>query len=76
MLSLANGDLKMGIIKEDKGDTVTIQMPAPGMAAETVKKADIKKTETGVSGMPPGLGEMLSLRELRDIVEYVANLKE
>ena len=76
MLTLANGDLKMGIIKEEKPDAVSIQMPVPGAVEETVKTADIKKRENAVSGMPPGFGELLTPRELRDVVEYVAGLKD
>jgi quinoprotein glucose dehydrogenase len=76
MLTLNNADIKMGIIKEETPDTVTVQMPVPGAVAETVKKADVKKRESAPSGMPPGFGELLSQRELRDIVEFVANLKQ
>lgn len=75
MFTMNNGDIKAGIVKAESGDTLTIQMPAPGVAPETIKKADIKTRENAPSGMPPGLGELLSKRDLRDIVEFLAGLK-
>jgi quinoprotein glucose dehydrogenase len=75
MFTMSNGDIKAGIVKAETADSLTIQMPAPGAAPETIKKADIKSRENAPSGMPPGLGELLSKRELRDIVEFVAGLK-
>ena len=76
MVTLANGDLKAGIVKAETADTVSLQMPVPDAPVETVKKADIKARENAPSGMPPGMGDLLSKRDLRDIVEYVAGLKE
>jgi putative heme-binding domain-containing protein len=75
MFTLNNGEIKAGIVKTETTDTLTIQMPVPGVAPETIKKADIKSRENAPSGMPPGFGELLSKRDLRDIVEYVSSLK-
>jgi quinoprotein glucose dehydrogenase len=75
MVTLANGDIKAGIVKAETAGTITLQMPAPGAAPEVVKKAEIKSRENAPSGMPPGLGELLSKRDLRDLVEYVSGLK-
>jgi quinoprotein glucose dehydrogenase len=74
MITLKNNDIKAGIVKEETGDHVTLQMPIPGAPSETVKKTEIKLRENAPSGMPPGMGEMLTKRELRDILEYVASL--
>jgi len=76
MVTLANGDIKAGIVKAETADTVTLQMPVPDAPAETVKKADIRTRENAPSGMPPGLGDMLSKRDLRDIVEYLTGLRD
>ena len=38
----------------------------------TVKKADIAKRERGPSSMVEGLGDLMSLRELRDLVEALS----
>jgi quinoprotein glucose dehydrogenase len=76
MVTLTNGDIKAGIVKAETADTITLQMPVPDAPAETVKKADIKTRENAPSGMPPGLGDMLSKRDLRDIVEYLTGLRD
>jgi uncharacterized protein YhdP len=44
-------------------------------AAKTYKKADVKQRDTAPSGMLPNLADLLSPRELRDIIEYVATLR-
>jgi hypothetical protein len=41
-----------------------------------VKKSDITKREGAPSGMPEIYGTVLTRRELRDVVEYMASLKE
>ncbi len=76
MMTLANGDIKVGIVKSETPETLTLQMPVPDAKPEVVKKADIKSRENAPSGMPPGMGQMLSNRDLRDILEYVASLKQ
>ena len=40
-----------------------------------MKAADIAKRDTAPSGMIPNLGDLLTKREIRDIVEYVSTLK-
>ena len=72
MITTKKGDLVAGLLKGETSDAVTLQIP--GAAAVQVAKADIAKQETAPSGMPP-VGQMLSKREIRDIVEYVASLK-
>lgn len=75
MVTLKNDDLKAGIVKAETAESVTLQMPIPDAPVEVVKKAEIKLRENAPSGMPPGMGELLTKRELRDILEYVASLK-
>ena len=62
-----------GIIKQETETELTIDCPPDG--TNTVKKADIAVRRKGISPMPDGLGQMLSRRELRDLVEFVAGLK-
>ena len=47
----------------------------PGAATVNVKKADIKQRDNAPSGMLPNLGDLLTKREIRDLVEYVASLR-
>jgi quinoprotein glucose dehydrogenase len=75
MFTLNNGDIKAGIVKAEDAQTITLQMPAPDSVPEKVQKADIKSRDNAPSGMPPGLGDLLSKRDLRDILEYVSTLK-
>jgi quinoprotein glucose dehydrogenase len=75
MFTMNNGDIKAGIVKSETTDSLTIQMPAPDVAPETIKKSEIKSRDNAPSGMPPGLGDLLSKRELRDLVEFVSTLK-
>ncbi len=76
LVTTKSGDVQMGVVREETADTLSLQMPAPGAPVVQVKKADIATREaSAASGMPPGYGEMLSHRDLRDIVEYVVSLK-
>jgi|TARA_B100001250_G_scaffold357189_1_gene332766 hypothetical protein len=34
------------------------------------------QSQKGPSGMPPGLQAVISKRELRDVIEYLASLKQ
>jgi quinoprotein glucose dehydrogenase len=72
MITLEDNSLHAGILK---GETPTdVSLMPPGGALETLPKARIKSREIGPSGMPP-LASVLSKRELRDLVEYLAGLK-
>jgi quinoprotein glucose dehydrogenase len=72
MITTKKGDLVAGMVKGETADALTLQVP--GTPPSQVTKADIAKRETAPSGMP-ALGEILSKRDIRDIVEYVASLK-
>ena len=73
ILTLKDGTIKAGTLKSEENGVLTIQNP--GAPAEKVKAADIAKRENAPSGMIPNLGDLLTKRELRDIVEYVSTLK-
>jgi putative heme-binding domain-containing protein len=72
MITTKKGDLIAGMVRAETPDELVLQVP--GAEPIKVAKAEIAKRETAPSGMPP-LGEFLSKREVRDIVEYVASLK-
>ncbi|HEX5176196.1 MAG TPA: HEAT repeat domain-containing protein, partial [Chthoniobacteraceae bacterium] len=76
LVTLKNGDMQLGVVKKEDADALTLQVPAPDAPPVTVKKTEIKTRENAPSGMPSGLGELLTKRELRDLVEYVASLVE
>jgi hypothetical protein len=39
-----------------------------------VAKKDIESRDKGLSAMPEGMGELLTKREIRDLVEFLATL--
>ncbi len=75
LVTLKSGDVQAGIIKAETADEITLLMPMPDAKPVKVKKADIKSRENAPSGMPPGLDQLLSKSDLRDLVEYVSSLK-
>ncbi len=69
-----NGDVLVGTVKSESETALTLQTPAPEAPPMVLAKADIKSRENAPSGMLPNLGELLTKREIRDILEYVASL--
>jgi quinoprotein glucose dehydrogenase len=75
MVTLKNGDIHGGVVKKETATEVTLQMPIPDAKPVTVAKADITARENTPSGMPPNMPDVLTKREIRDVVEYLASLK-
>ena len=48
----------------------------PGAPAHAVRHSDIMQRDNAPGGMLPNLGDLLTKRELRDIVGYVASIKQ
>ncbi|MGY8656854.1 MAG: hypothetical protein ACKVJX_24860, partial [Verrucomicrobiia bacterium] len=73
-VELKNGDEFNGTVKSETGAELVLNL-ADGSATK-IKKSDIQFRQTSsLSGMPPGMGQLLSKRELRDLIEFLANLK-
>jgi quinoprotein glucose dehydrogenase len=60
-------------VKKETAQTLEL-MDADGKKIE-VNKPDIQSRERGQSAMPEGIAKILSKRDLRDLVEYLASLK-
>lgn len=75
MITTKKGDVQAGLIKSETESAITLQVPAPGAQPIVLQKADIQSRENAPSGMIPNLGDLLTKREIRDILEYVASLK-
>jgi quinoprotein glucose dehydrogenase len=74
MVTAADGSIAAGILSSEDAATVTLKSLVDGKP-QKIEKAKIKE-RTGVpSAMPPGLGEVLGKRGLRDVIEYLAGLK-
>ena len=74
VVTMKDGDIQAGVIKSETAADLVLQMA--GAPPVTLKKAGIKARDTAPSGMPPNLGDLLTKREIRDLVEFLASLKE
>jgi quinoprotein glucose dehydrogenase len=69
---------RTGVLKKDDAKELVLMNPdaEPDQQLITIPKDNIATRERGPSAMPEGLVKALSKRELRDLVEYLANRKE
>ena len=74
LLTLTDGKMVVGLLNKDDGTELTIISPADGKR-EKVRKDLVKERTSVPSAMPPGLGEVLGARALRDMVEYLSTVK-
>ena len=74
MVTLTNGDITAGLLTTETANDITLKNPADAKL-QRVKKADVKERTSLPSAMPPGMGEVLTKRELRDVVQYLSALK-
>ena len=73
MITTKDDEDVSGVLRGETADEVTVAQP--GGVLVKVKKTDIASRRTGLSGMPEGFGQLLSKRDLRDLVEYLATEK-
>jgi quinoprotein glucose dehydrogenase len=62
-----------GTLKSETDSNLLLVTPEDG--AMTVQKSDIKRRWIGASPMPEGIWQSMSKQELRDVIEFVATLK-
>ena len=74
LLVLNNGQTRTGVLKGEDAKTIRI-MTADGKLI-TVAKADVDERHPGKSAMPDDVIKKLSKSELRDVMEFLAGLKE
>jgi quinoprotein glucose dehydrogenase len=74
VLYLSTGRTVQGVVKAE--DAGTIRLVTPEGEAVTVAKDQIEDRQTGKSAMPDAMMEQLSPFELRDLVEFLAGLKD
>jgi quinoprotein glucose dehydrogenase len=74
VLTTTKGKTVAGIVKAEDKDSVKL-MTAEGKLVVVAKK-DIDERQAGKSAMPEDVVKHLSRRELRDLVEFLANLKK
>jgi putative heme-binding domain-containing protein len=69
-VTLRNGRTVQGVLKEDTAAGVAIEVAPDNV--ERIPAADIASRTNAVSAMPP-MGSLLSPREIRDVVEFLAS---
>jgi quinoprotein glucose dehydrogenase len=74
VVTLKSGGAAAGIVASETADTLTLRNTENQLVE--VKKSDIAKREGAPSGMPEIYGAVLTKTQLRDVVEYMASLKE
>lgn len=73
-LRMADGRTITGVLKSDDGKEVKVMTPEGKLI--TVKSDDIDDKKTTKSAMPEDIPSKLTKREIRDLVEFLATLKE
>ncbi|MES2697734.1 MAG: c-type cytochrome [Verrucomicrobiota bacterium] len=74
ILTLNDGTSAAGIVAQETPTTISLRNTDNKLVEVT--KANIAKRESAPSGMPEIYGTILTKRELRDVMEYIASLKE
>jgi quinoprotein glucose dehydrogenase len=74
ILDLTDGKTVTGVLKSENEKTIQL-MTAEGQLLN-IDKSQVDERRRGASAMPDDLVRKLSLRELRDLVEFLASLKE
>jgi quinoprotein glucose dehydrogenase len=73
LVSTKDGTSFAGVVQSETDTELVLNSPEDGIVK--VKKAEITNRERGISSMPEGLATLLSKRDLRDLVEFLASLK-
>jgi quinoprotein glucose dehydrogenase len=73
VIDTKGGDQFAGVFKGETDEAVTLVMSDASVMK--VKKTDIQTRRKGLSAMPEGFGQLLSKRDLRNLVEFLASLK-
>lgn len=63
-----------GLLKKETDTELHILTPEDGMTV--VKKEDVRLRQRGLSPMPEGLASLLTEKELSDLIEFMASLRE
>ncbi|MEM7603403.1 MAG: HEAT repeat domain-containing protein, partial [Verrucomicrobiota bacterium] len=79
LMTLNNGESVGGAFLEETADAVILKVPDPADSAKQIEKSvpvsEIASRQPPVSAMPP-MGLMMTKSEIRDLVAYLASLKE
>lgn len=73
LVTLKNGATYAGMLKGETADELTLNSAEDGLLK--LKKSEIQARQKGLSSMLPELGTILTKRELRDVIEYLATVR-
>lgn len=73
MITLKDGQTYAGVVKSENDTELVVISPEEGDV--TLKKSTVETREKGLSGMPDGLGSLLTPTELRDVIEFLGTLR-
>jgi quinoprotein glucose dehydrogenase len=73
LVKMKSGPTYAGVVKFETETTLELNSPEDGLLK--LAKADIASRSPGLSPMPAELVTMMTKRELRDLIEYLASLK-
>ena len=75
-VNLKNGRNYLGVVKEETADTLSMIVNEDGfMELVKIKKVEIANRAKGLSGMPDTVKDLMTKREIRDLVEFLSNQK-
>jgi quinoprotein glucose dehydrogenase len=74
ILTMKDGDTITGTLKKETEAALHVEVADEGVTE--VSKAEIAERRKTLSAMPEGLEQMLDKRELRDVIEFLASLKD
>lgn len=73
LVALKNGTTYAGVVRKESTTELELNTTEDGLVR--IKLAGIGAREKGPSAMPEELGAVLTRRELRDLVEFLATLE-
>jgi quinoprotein glucose dehydrogenase len=73
MVTLKNDDSYAGVFKSENDNELVLNTPQTGLV--TIKKKDIETRQKSLSPMPEGMAQILSKRDLRDLIAYLSTQK-
>lgn len=75
MVTTKDGKSFGGMVRKETDTEIQLSAPVPNAPVDIVKKADIQTRSPGISAMPEIMQQVLTQRELRDLVAFLASLK-
>lgn len=70
LLTLDDGDYIAGVVREETDDVIRLSTAESGVVA--LERKRVVEREPGMSAMPDGLAEFMTMRDLRDLIEALA----